>query len=125
MPMDYSKYHPDWKAISKRIREDRAGNKCEWCSVENKAVGARDKRGEFHTEDEISGMGGQEGDALFPNGYPNMIRIVLTVAHLNHDIADNRDENLACLCQKCHNGHDVQYRQGHAKETRQKRSWSR
>jgi hypothetical protein len=30
MPMDYSKYPSNWKEISKRIRFDRAGNKCEW-----------------------------------------------------------------------------------------------
>ena len=28
--------------------------------------------------------------------------IVLTVAHLNHDPADNRDENLKALWQWCH-----------------------
>lgn len=29
-------------------------------------------------------------------------KIVLTIAHLNHDITDNRPENLRALCQKCH-----------------------
>lgn len=32
MPMDRSKYPPDWKAISLRIRE-RAGWKCELCGI--------------------------------------------------------------------------------------------
>lgn len=35
MPIDYKEYHPDWKAISLRIRNDRACNKCEWCGEMN------------------------------------------------------------------------------------------
>lgn len=31
-----------------------------------------------------------------------VIRVVLTVAHLNHTPGDDRDENLAALCQWCH-----------------------
>lgn len=45
------------------------------------------------------------------------IRVVLTVAHLNHDPADNRDENLRALCQWCHLHHD----QAHHKDTRSAR----
>ena len=36
MPIDYKEYHPDWKAISLRIRTERAQNKCEWCGVANR-----------------------------------------------------------------------------------------
>ena len=42
------------------------------------------------------------------------IRVVLTVAHLNHTPGDDRDENLKALCQWCHLHHDA----GHHKETR-------
>jgi hypothetical protein len=39
------------------------------------------------------------------------IVIVLTVAHVtNDDPADCRDENLAALCQRCHNRHDSRSR---------------
>jgi hypothetical protein len=31
---------------------------------------------------------------------------VLTVAHLNHDPQDNRDENLKAMCQRCHLRYD-------------------
>jgi hypothetical protein len=34
---------------------------------------------------------------------------VLTTAHLNHDPSDNREENLAALCQRCHLAHDLQH----------------
>ncbi|PMD97697.1 hypothetical protein BWI97_08795 [Siphonobacter sp. BAB-5405] len=35
MPIDYSKYHPKWKLISRLIRFTRAANCCETCGVEN------------------------------------------------------------------------------------------
>jgi hypothetical protein len=34
------------------------------------------------------------------------IRVVLAIAHLNHQAGDDRDENLAALCQWCHLIHD-------------------
>jgi 5-methylcytosine-specific restriction endonuclease McrA len=36
-----------------------------------------------------------------------IVRIVLTVAHLNHTPEDCRDENLKALCQRCHNRYDA------------------
>ena len=36
----------------------------------------------------------------------NGSRIVLTVAHLDHDIANNSFYNLMALCQKCHLNYD-------------------
>lgn len=46
---------------------------------------------------------------------PRVLRVVLTVAHLNHTPGDDRDENLAALCQWSHFNHDKE----HHKETRQ------
>lgn len=34
-------------------------------------------------------------------------KVILTVAHLNHDPRDNRPRNLACLCASCHLRHDA------------------
>lgn len=34
------------------------------------------------------------------------IRVVLTIAHLNHVAGDDRDENLKALCQWCHLNYD-------------------
>jgi HNH endonuclease len=45
------------------------------------------------------------------------VKIVLTVAHLNHVAGEDDDENLAALCQRCHLKHD---RPQHA-ESRAKR----
>ena len=46
--------------------------------------------------------------ACAPDGHViRVILVVLTVAHLNHDPSDCRDENLEALCQRCHNRLDA------------------
>ena len=92
MPVDYSKYPANWKQISKRIRFERAGNRCEVCGAEN-----------YQPHPETGS------------------RVVLTVAHLNHDVNDNRDENLQAMCQRCHNRYDADHRRANAKVTRAKK----
>ena len=74
MPVNYKKYYPpDWPSISARIRFERAQNRCELCGAEN------------YKPHPTTGS-----------------NVILTVAHLNHDPADNREENLKALCQSCH-----------------------
>ncbi len=127
MPCDYSKYPKDWKQISIRIRE-RAGHKCEWCKAPNgRSV--------------LRGQGEHDGTYLIDNtmycnktgdvvrrivldseyNYSRQTKIVLTVSHLNHNIADNRDENLAALCQRCHLRHDAAHHAANAKATRDRK----
>ena len=77
MPIDYKKYHPDWKNISLKIRFERAQSRCEFCGAEN------------YKPHPDTGK-----------------KVILTVAHLNHIISDNRPENLKALCQRCHLNHD-------------------
>lgn len=118
MPMDRSKYPPDWKQISLRIRE-RDGWRCKWCGVANKAYGARDHHGEWHDEDSIHHLNSDVGYALFGDDFPEMFRIVLTVAHIDHDPSNNTDDNLAALCQKCHLNHDRAQHMANAAQARQ------
>lgn len=66
----------------------RAGNRCEKCGVLNGVIGYRDRTGKFHVSDGLQA----EADALDGE---HIIRIVLTVAHLNHDLTDSSPENLA------------------------------
>jgi hypothetical protein len=108
MPIDYKQYHPNWKAISLRIRKERAGDKCEWCGVPNGSIGNRGKDGKWYTGEEISNMNSDCGWALFGHlAEPyRTFKIVLTVAHLDHDKANNEDSNLAALCQRCHLNYD-------------------
>lgn len=78
MPCDYSQYHPKWKLISYLVRVVRAKNRCEWCKAEN---------GKPHP---VTGS-----------------KVVLTVAHLDHDKTNNNFKNLAALCQRDHLKHDI------------------
>lgn len=102
MPVDWSRYPADWKAISLHIRE-REGWRCKWCGAAN----------------------GQ------PNPRTGS-RVVLTVAHLGtphadgrpgdkHDKMDVRDENLAALCQRCHLNYDRDEHIANAARTRRAR----
>jgi hypothetical protein len=51
------------------------------------------------------------------HGEVRRVWIILTVAHLDHNPRNNRDENRAALCQWCH----LNYDKLHHKETRQAR----
>jgi hypothetical protein len=117
-PQNRKLYPPDWKAISERIRFERAKGQCECCGVWHGESGCRDVLGEFITSEEHAA-----GAGLFDsnNPLPKLIKIVLTVAHLNHDPTDNRDENLKAMCQKCHNDYDRAHRQANARVTREKK----
>jgi hypothetical protein len=53
--------------------------------------------------------------ALFARG-----KVVLTVAHLNHQPEDCRDENLLACCQRCHNRIDAPERRKGIRERRRK-----
>jgi len=113
-PENKHKYPKDWKFISERIRFDRAKNKCEFCGITNGEKGARDKFGEWYSEQEIDGLNNTKD-------FPKIITIVLTVAHLNHDESDYRDENLKALCQRCHLQYDAKHHSKNATATREKK----
>jgi hypothetical protein len=121
-------YGPEWPAISKRIRE-RAGNRCEQCKAPNGQLIARGgdvDAGTYMLED---GAVFDENDGM-PRGYARgseydakkFVKIVLTVAHLNHDITDNSPSNLACWCQMHHLRYDAKHHAQTARRTRAARS---
>lgn len=115
MPIrDVSVYPPDWPEIRAEILE-RAEHACEWCGLADRIEGYRDQWGDF--------VGTWEADAqLMRRARRKLIKIVLTVAHLDHQPGNNGAPgdrpNLAALCQKCHNGHDAPMRAKHAAATR-------
>lgn len=123
MPFKKELYPSDWKEISLRIRE-RSGQKCELCGVANYAIGARDKYGDWHDEDAIHHMNSDCGRELFGE-FPDMIKIVLTVMHLDHDTTNNADDNLKAACQKCHLSYDAKHHAVNAAKTRERKRQER
>ncbi|MCJ2069165.1 hypothetical protein MKK75_10175 [Methylobacterium sp. J-030] len=49
-------------------------------------------------------------------------RVVLTIAHLDHDPRHNDPGNLRALCQRCHNRWDKSHRTANARATRQRKA---
>lgn len=91
MPFHLELYPKNWKEISLRIRQ-RAEGKCEFCGAEN------------YKPHPITGS-----------------KVVLTVAHLDHNPQNCVDENLKALCQRCHLTYDAQHHAKNAAKTRYKR----
>lgn len=126
MPIDYSKYPSNWHTeIRPRILK-RDGNRCKHCQKANYSVGYYDRMDFWHPtagniiHDEIGFNGAKtykearliadnnnEWSLIYDEHY---IVIVLTIAHLDQDINNNDDSNLAALCQRCHIRHDAHYR---------------
>ena len=101
MPVDYSKYHPDWKDIIRPDILKRDGYKCKVCKVSNRKLFVWENKVRVIIE-----------DSLQHNYYLQLkykiSKIVLTVAHLDHNVDNNQYSNLASLCQLHHLRHDVQ-----------------
>jgi len=121
-------YPPNWKAISKRIREERAGNQCEQCRAPNHKLivrGMADDAGTYMLEDgEVRDaetgkkLGCARGSEYEGRGFT---KIALTVAHLDHDPTNNDESNLKALCQACHLAHDRELHTANAKKTRDRK----
>lgn len=116
-PENRARYPKDWPAISRRIRFERAGNCCEQCGVPNHELGGRTPDGQWHKA-RITGCDrrlpepGSDWWCDGPNGAQmlRIVRIVLTVAHLDHQPENCADENLRAWCQRCHNLYDAKMR---------------
>lgn len=107
------RYPKNWPEIRRRILE-RAGNRCEWCSIENGAVSRRRPDGTFERFD------GMEIEMAAIEGV-RLMRIVLPIAHLDHTPENCAPENLRALCQRCHLRHDAAKHAANSRETRRAR----
>ena len=113
-----ARYPKDWKAISLRIRE-RAGNECEKCKAPNGELIVREQSEDYHFEPTYADETGQVFSAEDGRhmGFRSVqdiegkwVRVVLTVAHLDHMPENCADDNLRAWCQRCHNAYDAKTR---------------
>lgn len=99
-PENKSLYPSNWKEIRSHILQ-RANNRCEFCGVENHTLRYR---GVSHDGMEIPPA-----------------RIVLTIAHLDHNPQNCDPSNLRALCQRCHNRYDAKHRAETRRQTKLKK----
>ncbi len=135
MPIkDWSKYPDNWKSeIRPRILE-RDGNCCKVCKAKNGDAVFRgvlndievfqDFEGNIYRTDNGEYIKCDPYEAIFPssgNECQKAIKVVLTIAHLDHDTTNNTDENLAAMCQLHHLRYDIQQHKKNSRETMTKK----
>lgn len=100
------RYPQDWKRIRAAILE-RAKDRCEFCGAPNHALGHWGDDQFVRVPKRIA----QTPGICYIRGIcRKVIRIVLTVAHLDHTPENCDPENLRALCQRCHNRYDAKTR---------------
>lgn len=100
-PEQRALYPPDWSDISRHIRADRAGWRCE-C-------------------DGQCGVPHDGGRCPAVHGRPSPLtgaHVVLTVAHLDHRPENCDPDNLRAMCQACHLRYDADHHRRTAAATR-------
>jgi len=130
MPTNMNKYPPDWEEKRERILK-RAKNCCENCFVKNHSTVHSVKRydtkrrewyRDFEAAREVAKESGWEEKHLWPpKPIIKPVKVVLTIAHLDHDEEnwDVSDERLMAMCQACHLKYDAKekYRRVMSKNT--------
>lgn len=128
MPIDYSKYPQNWKTEIRPAVLARAKDCCETCGVPNcklifrgflSCPGVNNGR-EVYQDFDGRVFDAKNSELLFKDafasitplsGNPNQkaIRVVLTIAHLDHDETnhDVKIDRLRAMCQKCHLTYDA------------------
>ena len=123
-------YGREWREVIRPRILERAGAACEQCKAPDRIIVARypEYPGWWFNVD--------TGAAVDPQGHEqfrvrasempdienaHLVKIVLTVAHLDRVPGHDTDDNLRALCQRCHLHHDRAQHTASSKETRLKR----
>ena len=120
MPIDYKNYPKNWKTEIHKAVMERAKNRCENCNVPNYAVGYRVDGIFIPTCGNLYHDSAGRGELSYKEARElvrhcnnfcddKLIVIVLTKAHLDHNIKNNDLSNLKALCQKCHLDYDKNF----------------
>jgi 5-methylcytosine-specific restriction endonuclease McrA len=127
-PENKGRYPANWKQIRAEILM-RAEDKCEKCKAQNGDIivrGIGRDAGTYMTLDadvfdaETGAYLGQWRMSEYEcNG--NGVKIVLTIAHLDHTPENCAPENLRAWCQRCHLAYDAEHHRQNAAKTRRER----
>ena len=124
-PKNQKRYPPNWPDIRRSILQ-RSRWLCEFCGVADHAWIVRGEGNRYRVityEDE-------EGNPEDPMRLEvatccdneKVVRVVLTIAHLDHQPENCDPENLRALCARCHNRYDKAHRQSNARRTRREKA---
>lgn len=94
------------------------------CGVPNAILAARyvvDGEEAWHEHEHTGACCGERCDGSEPIG-AKVVRIVLTIAHLDHDPQNNDLGNLRAFCQRCHLRYDAREHAKNARATREKKA---
>lgn len=119
-PENRARYPKEWKSISHNIRFERANGRCECLGecgddhgIQNDAYGFHIWADHRSHDDRCMA---HHGEQHFETGS----KVILTVAHLDHQPENNDGSNLKAMCQRCHNKYDGPMRRAGIKERAKK-----
>lgn len=104
MPFRPERYPTNWPAIRASIRA-RAEEQCECigeCGDVHEGGRCLAPNGELILRDPHAPAQWTEHDPALAGRNHSATKVVLTVAHLDHDEQNNDPSNLRTLCQRCH-----------------------
>jgi hypothetical protein len=112
-------YGKAWRATRATILE-RAGHRCE-CTGQCGGGGHDNAGGRCAAPNGQTiwrELGNEASWWLRAQAFGRPVKVVLTVAHLNHQAGDDRPENLLAMCQRCHLRLDRHQHASNAAKTR-------
>jgi len=126
-----SRYPANWGEISSQVKAE-AGYRCEQCGAEHGHVILRGKHdGRWAWRDVNASVYENSRDAITGEEIPDgvwdtfekdrLVRVILTVAHLDHVPENVERSNLKALCQRCHLSYDAAHHAANAAATRRAR----
>lgn len=120
-PENRHRYPADWPQVRDRILR-RANWRCEWpgCEAFHKGVGYWFQGAFFRLPWELRKAGASVGDVIpcSDGCQVKLIKIVLTIAHLDHQPENCDDANLRAWCQRHHLAYDAEHHKQTAYMTR-------
>lgn len=114
-PENRHHYGAAWREIRQAILA-RAKHRCEWCKRPNGVVVMVLRCGCWCGPNDGAHHQGPDCPYSDCPGPARRVKTIITIAHLNHTPGDDRPENLAALCQRCH----LRYDREHHAQTRKR-----
>lgn len=126
-PENKARYPENWPEIRAAVLA-RAGHRCERCKAQNLTRVCRGAGSDADTymTDDAHIYDANTGEHLGRRRMGDyevaaFVKIVLTIAHLDHVPENCAMENLRAWCQRCHLRYDAQHHATNARETRRSR----